>query len=163
MRAVEGEAMTDRLVTFLYLLMRDELPTGKVEHLITEVEKAERPLFSAAYLDQASDDKEGKLKYIPILLHDHHGQQVRLHAVEGEVREHRRDATMTEKEAQDLLLGRDENEVMLEKITKAIAHGHKFGLYKGAVQLKIPWNHTAYIVVIEDEGGPYFHSGPIAR
>lgn len=40
-----------RLVTFLYLLMRDELPTGKVEALIKEVELAPKPMFTGVYLE----------------------------------------------------------------------------------------------------------------
>jgi hypothetical protein len=42
--------MNDKLVTFLYLLMRDELPTGKVENLIAQANVG-RPIFSGAYLE----------------------------------------------------------------------------------------------------------------
>lgn len=45
--------MSNRLVAFLYLLMRDELATGKVENLIKESEKVIgiRPMFSSVYLE----------------------------------------------------------------------------------------------------------------
>lgn len=36
---VDEKINTEHLATFLYLLMRDELPTGKVARIIQEVEK----------------------------------------------------------------------------------------------------------------------------
>jgi len=44
----------DKLVCFLYLLMRDELPTGVVERLIAEVERPKGKLsFSYSSLELA--------------------------------------------------------------------------------------------------------------
>lgn len=44
------ELGTDRLTTFLYLLMRDELPAGKVRRCIEQAMAAEAPVFSAPEL-----------------------------------------------------------------------------------------------------------------
>ena len=44
--------MSDRLVMFLYMLARDELPLGRIERILVEVEKAgqKTPVFSEPHL-----------------------------------------------------------------------------------------------------------------
>ena len=46
--------MTDPLVTFLYILMRDKLPTGEVEKLVHDAEqyKGQICIFSSSELAQ---------------------------------------------------------------------------------------------------------------
>lgn len=50
-----------RLVTFLYLLTRDELATGVIERLLKETEKAECPVFSARHIEAQARDWAARL------------------------------------------------------------------------------------------------------
>jgi hypothetical protein len=55
----------DKLVIFLYLLMRDELPIGKVENLLQHVEKAgnaQRALFSGEFLAAYAKEMAARLR-----------------------------------------------------------------------------------------------------
>ena len=54
-----------RLVTFLYLLMRDKLPTGEVENLLKEAEKARSPVFSAIYLENYARELAKRISASP--------------------------------------------------------------------------------------------------
>lgn len=67
---VERENATDpagtkvdatRLATFLYLLLRDELPAGAVEYLVLEAEKAKRPKFCNAHVSAYANELAGRL------------------------------------------------------------------------------------------------------
>jgi hypothetical protein len=57
----EGKTMSDRLVTFLYLLTRDELPSGQVERLLAEVERADAPTFSAPFVEAQAREWTARL------------------------------------------------------------------------------------------------------
>ena len=53
----------NKLQIFLYLLMRDELPTGKVARLIQEVEKvSEQPSFTNGHLAEMAREYEERLQ-----------------------------------------------------------------------------------------------------
>lgn len=56
--------MDDKLVAFLYLLMRDSLPTGEVERLIQETEHATpvQNQFSAVHLEAYARQLASRLR-----------------------------------------------------------------------------------------------------
>lgn len=45
------KTISPRLVTFLYLLTRDELTSGVVERLIRDTEKTDHPAFSSWHIE----------------------------------------------------------------------------------------------------------------
>lgn len=56
--------MNEKLTVFFYLLLRDELPAGKIIHLIQEVEKLDNdiPLFTNNYLENCARSFVERLK-----------------------------------------------------------------------------------------------------
>ena len=50
-----------KLVTFMYLLMRDHLPAGTIEQIIVDIDKQESFILSNGYLGQYAEDIEKRL------------------------------------------------------------------------------------------------------
>lgn len=59
LREITGNVKSNKkLVTFLYLLMKDELVCGKVEHIVSEIEKYNKKeqLFTNGWLAKYADN-----------------------------------------------------------------------------------------------------------
>jgi len=53
-RKLTGSVDGDRLDSLFYLLIRDHLPTGVVEKIVTDIEKIDRASFTNGYLAEYS-------------------------------------------------------------------------------------------------------------
>lgn len=63
MRERSGRVMlTDKLVSFLYELMRDHLPPGEVERLVRNSQEAGDTLYTNGWLAKYAEDLANRLK-----------------------------------------------------------------------------------------------------
>lgn len=60
-----AQPLSDSLTTFLYVLMRDHLPTGTVKWLIENSQRAGQPRFSAPELEQLAERYADELRAAP--------------------------------------------------------------------------------------------------
>lgn len=58
---------------------------------------------------------------------------------------------MTEKEAQDILLGKSRDEIILDKVKQALKHNAQIHTYRGKVELTVGWQQTALVIFMKDE------------